>query len=249
MASSIGMGASALFAASIRKPESRPATETPSRLTRDVAEGLRFVFGDRLLRPTLLAEGVFNLFLVFYQTMLLVHLARNIGLGSLGIGLVLSAMGCGSVLGALAATRIADRLGSGPIIWLAPLLTCPLTALMPLARPDWSLYPATIGLMCLSLGGVIRGVVQASLQQALTPDRLLGRMSATARLVSSGVMPLGGLLGGASGAMFGTTTTLWIGAAGMTLSFLPGFASPLRRMRRLPAATADEAPGPTLTDR
>ncbi|WCN07320.1 hypothetical protein [Streptomyces sp. M92] len=64
-------------------------------------------------------------------------------------------------------------------------------------------------------------MAQASLQQALTPDRLLGRMSATARFVASGGVPLGGLLGGAFGLAFGASATLWIGAAGMTLSVLP----------------------------
>ncbi len=55
----------------------------------------------------------------------------------------------------------------------------------------------------------------------VTPDRLLGRMNATARFVSWGGIPLGGLLGGTSGSALGPTATLWIGATGMTLSALP----------------------------
>lgn len=83
-------------------------------------------------------------------------------------------------------------------------------------------------------------VAQSSIQQALTPDRLLARTSATARFVACGGIPLGGLLGGASGSVFGVTDTLWIGAAGMTLSALPGFLSPLRTLRTLPAEKAPE---------
>ncbi|MEV1063492.1 MFS transporter [Streptomyces sp. NPDC050263] len=173
-----------------------------------------------------------------YQTMLLVFLERELGLEAFGIGLVLSGMGCGALLGALSATGISRRVGHGPVIWLAPLVTCPPTALMPLARPGWSVCVAAIGLAVLSLGGVVRVVAQSSVQLALTPDRLLGRMSATARCVSWGGLPLGALLGGASGSVFGATATLWIGAAGMTLSFLPNSLSPLRTMRALPA---DEA--------
>lgn len=132
-------------------------------------------------------------------------------------------MGCGALLGALAATTLARRIGQRPVIWLATLVTCPLAVLMPLAHPGWTLYGGAVGLAALSLGGVVRVVAQSSLQQSLTPDRLLGRMAATARFVSSGGVPLGGLIGGASGAAFGATATLWIGAAGMTLSALPTF--------------------------
>lgn len=58
------------------------------------------------------------------------------------------------------------------------------------------------------------------------PIRFLGRHSS------------GGVLGGASGSVFGAAATLWIGAAGMTLSFLPSFLSPLRTMRKLPEGKA-----------
>ncbi|MER7838236.1 MFS transporter [Streptomyces sp. NPDC096040] len=226
--SAVGMTLSGLLAIAIRRREQRPRAGERPRLKRDMAEGLRFVLGHPTLRALILGDAIFNLFLVMYQAMLLVRLERAIGLSSFGIGLVLSGMGCGALLGALLATRVSRRLGQGRVIWLAPLVTCPLTGLMPLARPGWSVGVAAIGLAALSLGGVVRVVAQASLQQALTPDRLLGRMSATARFVSWGGIPLGGLLGGASGSVFGATATLWIGAAGMTLSALPTVLSPLR---------------------
>jgi predicted MFS family arabinose efflux permease len=182
-----------------------------------------------------LGDAVFNVFLVMYQTMLLVFLRREIGLGAVGIGLVLSGMGCGGLLGALTATRVARRIGQGPAIWLAPLVSCPPALLMPLARPGLSVAVAAIGLAALSLGGVVRLVNQSSVQQTLTPDQLLGRMSATARFVSWGGLSLGGVLGGACGSLVGTTATLGIAAAGMTLSFLPAVLSPLRGMRAVPA--------------
>ncbi|MEU9452950.1 MFS transporter [Streptomyces sp. NPDC048277] len=225
LASSLGMALSGLLAIGIRSREERPETGERPRLGRDIAEGLRFALGHAALRPIILGDAMFNLFLVIYQTMLLVQLERALGLSPSGIGLVLSGMGCGALLGALLAARVSRRLGQGTVIWLAPLVTCPLTALLPMARPGWSTDVAALGLAALSLGGVVRVVAQSSLQQALTPDRLLGRTSATARFVSWGGIPLGGLLGGASGSVFGAPATLWIGAAGMTLSALPNLLS------------------------
>ncbi|WP_405843622.1 MFS transporter [Streptomyces sp. NBC_01518] len=238
LVSAAGMAMSGLLAITIRKQEPQPERELGpserSRLGRDIKEGLRFVLKYPALRAIMLSDAIFNLFLVMYQTMLLVFLERELGLDSAGIGLVLSGMGCGALLGALSATRVARWVGQGRVIWLASLVTCPLTVLMPLAHPGWSVCVAAAGLASLSFGGVVRVVAQSSFQQALTPDRLLGRVSATARFVSWGGIPLGGLLGGTAGSVFGATATLWIGAAGMTASVLPNFLSPLRTMRTLP---------------
>ncbi|WP_330304364.1 MULTISPECIES: MFS transporter [unclassified Streptomyces] len=234
LVSSAGMAMSGLLATRIRKRELKREPSEHPQLLRDIKEGLKFVLKHPILRAIILGDAIFNLFLVMYQTMLLVFLEREMNLKSFGIGLILSGMGCGALLGALSATKVSKRVGQGPVIWLAPLVTCPLTVLMPLAHPGWSVYAAALGLASLSLGGVIRFVAQSSVQQTLTPDRLLGRMSATARFVSWGGIPLGGLLGGVSGSVFGAKATLCIGAAGMTSSVLPYLLSPLRSMRELP---------------
>ncbi|MFB7082890.1 MFS transporter [Streptomyces sp. NPDC056308] len=241
LVSSAGMAMSGLLATGIRKREQKPERGEHPRLLRDIKEGLAFVLKHPALRAIILGDAIFNLFLVVYQTMLLVFLKREMDLGSFGIGLILSGMGCGALLGALSATRVSKRVGQGPVIWLAPLVTCPPTVLMPMAHPGWGVYVAALGLASLSLGGVIRFVAQSSFQQTLTPDRLLGRTSATARFVSWGGIPLGGLLGGVSGSVFGARTTLWIGAVGMMSSILPYVLSPLRSMRESPG---EEDPGP-----
>ncbi|MFB7619251.1 MFS transporter [Kitasatospora sp. NPDC056181] len=241
LASSLGMAVSGVLATGIRKREQRPEPAGRPPLLRDVKEGLTFVLVNPVVRATVLGDAFFLVFLAVYQAMLLVLLPRELGLDSAGIGLVLSGMGCGALVGALCARRLSARFGPGPVCWLAPLLTCPPTVLMPLAHPGWTVPVAAVGLAALSLGGVVRVVAQSSVQQALTPAGMLGRMSATTRFLSGCGLPVGAVLGGAAGAALGARTTLWIGAVGMTLSFVPGFASPLRRMRGAPEA---EDPGP-----
>ncbi|MEU1146217.1 MFS transporter [Streptomyces sp. NPDC005863] len=162
LVSSAGMALSGLLATTIRKREQKPEPSERPHLVREIREGLRFVAKHPALRAIMLGDAIFNLFPVMYQTMLLVFLERELGLESLGVGLILSGMGGGALLGALVATRVSAWVGQGPVIWLASLVTCPLTVLMPWARTGWSgsVYVAAVGLAALSLGGVVRVVAQ-----------------------------------------------------------------------------------------
>jgi hypothetical protein len=73
------------------------------------------------------------------------------------------------------------------------------------------------------------------LRQAITPDRMLGRMNATMRLIVWGTIPVGALVGGFLGATIGLQTALWVSAMGAFLGFLPVFFSPVRSLREIPA--------------
>ncbi|MFD0345784.1 MFS transporter [Kitasatospora aburaviensis] len=188
------MAASGLLAIGIRKRERRPGPADRPPLLRGIGEGLAFVLTGPVLRATVLGDACFTLFLAGYQAMLLVLLSRELRLDSTGIGLVLAGMGCGALVGALWSERLTARFGPGPVIWLAPLVTCPPTALMPWAHPGWTVPVAAVGLAALSLGGVVRLVAQSSVQQALTPVGMLGRMSATTRFLSGCGLAMGGLL-------------------------------------------------------
>lgn len=140
--SAAGMLLSALGVQRIRAVEAERPAASRRHLTREVSEGLRFVLGHRLLRPMLVTDGLFSTFLVVYQTMLLVFLARQLDLSTFGIGLVLSVMATGGFTGALLARRLIASIGPGPVIWLAPLCTAPAAALLPATGAGWPLWLA-----------------------------------------------------------------------------------------------------------
>ncbi len=81
-----------------------------------------------------------------------------------------------------------------------------------------------------------------SVRQALTPDRLRGRVNATARFLVGGALPVGALIGGAVGDRIGLPMTLVVAQLGMLLAFLWLYFSPVRRLHALPAVEPD--PGP-----
>jgi hypothetical protein len=69
----------------------------------------------------------------------------------------------------------------------------------------------------------------------VTPDRLLGRVTATMICLTVSAAPLGGLAGGLVAEYLGLRATLALaGVGGLVLAALAFFYSPLARMQELP---------------
>jgi MFS family permease len=225
---------SAVFVLLIRKREPIPERAPDAHLGREIAEGLRFVLGNRLLRSIAMCTGTYNLFATIGITMLLVLLADGLSLSAGTIGLLMSAGAVGGLVGAFTAMRVAKWLGQGPTIWMSCAFTAPFGLLVAVVQPGWLLWLGAFGFAVSMFGGVVYNIAQVSFRQGLTPERLLGRMNATMRFLVWGTMPIGGLLSGVLGQYVGVRETVWIGMAGTCLAFLPTFFSPLRTMRELP---------------
>jgi predicted MFS family arabinose efflux permease len=93
---------------------------------------------------------------------------------------------------------------------------------------------------------VIYNVNQVSLRQAITPDRMLGRMNATMRFIVWGTIPIGALLGGTLGTWIGLRETIVVGAIGGGLAFLWILLSPQRHLREMPEPIEDSQAEPEL---
>jgi hypothetical protein len=121
------------------------------------------------------------------------------------------------------------------------LVTGPPMLLVLVPGPVWF----AIGILAMSYGTVIYNVAQVSFRQSVCPDRLLGRMNASIRFLVWGTIPLGGLLGGALGGSIGIWPTLLVSVLGTIAAPLWLVASPLRRLRDLPADAPDDAVTPS----
>ncbi|WP_043614125.1 MFS transporter [Nonomuraea candida] len=230
-----GYAWSALCLGAIRRREPRPG-RSRTHLAGEIGEGVRFVFGHRLLRRIAGCAATANLFATMAQPAILLLLARELGLAAGAIGLLLATGGLGGVVGAMVNRRVARRFGQGPTIWLAMALPAPLMFLVPLVEADWRLGLFVVFQFCSGAGAVVFNVTQLSFRQAITPEPMLGRMNATIRFLVWGTMPVGGVIGGALSEAIGVRNALLVAATGTCLAFLWVFASPLRTMRELPAA-------------
>src|SRR5260370_1523359 len=65
---------------------------------------------------------------------------------------------------------------------------------------------------------VIYKVHEIRLRQMVAPENVLGRVNASMRLLTYGVLPLGSLVGALIAGPLGIRPTLWIAACGLFLS-------------------------------
>lgn len=211
--------ASYLFVRRIEAPEPLRA-DAERHLRREVAEGMRFLLATPTLRRIALSTAGFNFMSSMEGAVTVLFLARTVGVDAGVIGLLFTVSGAGGVAGALLARRITVRFGMAFGLRVLPLLTTPLTLLIPLTELGWRLALFCIGFGALSFGVAVFNVAQNSYRQAVVPPQLLGRVSASLRFISWGSMPVAALVGGALAGAIGPRNTLWIACAGFVLVVL-----------------------------
>lgn len=226
---------SAAWVTRIKVRPPRPEPSPDAHLLREIRDGLRFVLSNRMLRAIAMCTSSANLFGSVISAAFYVFLARQLRLSPGVIGLLTSTAAVGGLIGALVAGRFAAKVGQGPAIWIASTVAGPCALVTPFVQRDWTVGLLAVAQIAMWMGIVVYNINQVSFRQALRPPGLLGRMNATMRFLVWGTMPFGALLGGLLGSTIGVRGTLLAGAIGQSLTFLPVFLSPLRRMRELPS--------------
>jgi MFS family permease len=214
-----GAACLALIAGSFRPAGVGPAGST--RLRDDIAEGTRFVWRHQVLRPLAIMLGVQNMaFAAFSSVFVLYAVAPGpMGLSAAGFGIVTATIGVGSLIGTWLAVPAGRRLGPFRTLVLSVVL-CGASLVVPIVTADPVLVGGSMAVCGVAI--VLWNVITVSLRQRITPDRLLGRMNASYRLVGWGTVPLGAALGGALAEALGLRPTFLV-AAVATFAVLAGF--------------------------
>lgn len=208
----------------------------------EIREGLRIVIGNPLLRAVAGYQATSNLFVYMVLALIVLYCTTTLNIGPRLLGLIFAGSSLGFLFGALAARRISDRIGPGPSIVGGATLMCIGYLLLPLVS-GVPLRAAAILVMALALSGFGETVFlanQMSLRQAVTPNRLQGRMNATMRFLTWSSRPIGALLGGLLGDAVGIWMALVIGSIGTLLALPWVYASPLLTVRKTPASDEPE---------
>ncbi|MGH3072536.1 MAG: MFS transporter [Gaiellaceae bacterium] len=212
----------------MRTPFQEARVEPRQRIRRDVAEGFAWLWRQAFLRTCALLFAASNfaweaLFLLFVVT------ARAQGLASGEIGVLIAVFGGASLLGSLLAPRMQRLLSMRTIVvgnlWLG------LGVLAFVVEP--SVYVLLAGAIPAALLGPTLNATIIGYRVAVTPDRLQGRVTSVARLLSFSAAPLGPLAAGLLLESYSPRQT--VAVLGLWFAAIAAFASFSRPMRDAPS--------------
>ena len=233
---------SAGFIALIHTPEPppRPAHEHES-MVREIKAGLREVLHNPLLRTLAGCTLLLDFFGSIYGTVVVLYMSRGLGFDTGILGMIWAIGGVSSFLGAVYAPRLNRRLGVGPAMVAGLTVSALSMFLIPAAQGATLLSAILLILPQLTGDGAhtVYSINETSLRQAIAPERMLGRVTASIQFVGQGAMLTGALVGGLVGEAIGVRQTLALAALGTLLTALALGRSPLRRVQETPTAPVE----------
>lgn len=196
----------------------RTATGT---MRQDIAEGVRYLVRNPLLRTLALISGGMNFANIAFHSVFVLYAVGEgsaMGLPAYAFGWLLTATAVGAVIGTLFTGAAERRLGRSKVLMLTTLAAVAAQA-VPAATANVALVAASF----IAHGALMTvwNVVGVTMRQRIIPEELMGRVSASARIVSWGSMPLGALMGGVLGEVVGLRGVFAICAL-ISLSLLIG---------------------------
>ncbi|MCP2330556.1 MFS transporter [Actinoalloteichus caeruleus] len=228
----------------IRTREPKPEVTTERRASRELKEGLAWVFGKPLLRWLAIIGFCCNFSMITTWTMFLLYGTRTVGLDSTTLGLIFGTASIGGLIGAVVSRRVVGRFPVGPTYFVAQtgLLLGPLLIVLA-SGPQ----PVVIGMFIASFfttyfGLGIANVIIVALRQTLTPQSMMGRMTACFRTLLFGGGALGGLCAGLLADAIGARNALVVAAVGSAAVVVGLVLSPVSRLRKMPEAVTETPP-------
>ncbi|MDO8361369.1 MAG: MFS transporter [Actinomycetota bacterium] len=217
----------------------------------ELAEGVKWLWGNQLLRSMAIILGVMNMASSLSGAMFVLFSQDVLDITPLTFTFMGFGFAVGSVVGGYVAPWMSRTFGSGTC--LAITLGSSAVAHLLVGLSSW--WPLTAVLFAVgTLLGSTWNVITVSLRQTIIPSHLLGRVNSVYRFFAWGMMPVGAMLGGAVVAVGTSVTThemslrwVWFVDAGIH-AVLFVFGSRLLTTERLEAAraaAAEPAPQPT----
>jgi MFS family permease len=166
------------------------------------------------------------------------YFVTQVGITPTQLGLIFAISGVSSLLGARLSRPLVARGWLGPVMAAGAGLVVlgQSGTLIAAFAPRQDAFAILIGFSAvLGCALMVYNVNQQSIRQAVTPDRLLGRVQSGTFVLLAIAQVAGSLLGGAIGQLAGLRTAIAVGVLITLTSALPSILSPLRTLRRVPA--------------
>ena len=213
----------------LRLPPFRRSAVPPHSAWSNILEGLRYTSTEPRTRVLLLNIAVMSICGLPALTLLPVLARLELGQGAREYGWMMSAVGGGALIGALAVATFATRIPKGRVVgWAAILFGLSVAAV----GSAGSVLVALVALTALGLAMITTTALTNTLLQTLVPDTLRGRVVSVYTFSFVGMAPIGAFLSGAAAERFGVAATLGVGGL-LTIAAASGL---LLRSRELQQA-------------
>jgi MFS family permease len=223
---------SALFLIFIKhKPEK--SEKKKNTVFKDINEGLKFVFGNKILKSLTISLTFVNLGYALIQTIIVVFAYKNLMLSPSQVGIIFSISSIGLIIGALVSKKVIELIGIGKSLFLSSGFLGLSLGLIPLSDYVSPIITFTLLWTAGSLFLPILDVNQVTLRQSITPTHLQGRMNATIRTFMWGATPLGALLGGTIGDLAGMRIAFIVGGVCIIIGTLIIFFSEIMKVKSI----------------
>jgi MFS family permease len=213
--------AAALCALITGRHRATGADGAPPHLLRELAEGLRTVAHNRLVRAIFALFTIVSIGEGMMGTLFAVYVTRALHAGGQEMGWLMSAQAVGGIFGSLVASRATRRFRPVPLI-----ATC-LTffgfvdvVIFNYPRWDTTLWPVLLLFVIVGVPVGISVPAYMTLFQVETPDRLRGRVYAALGVSASMAGILGAAVAGALGQSVNVVTLLTVQGAGAMVAGL-----------------------------
>lgn len=205
------------FALSIKLPPADRAKLQLRSAFSQLLAGARYVKGEPMILGLILL-GVLMPFLgfPFVHGLIPVYAAEVFGVEKVGLGLLMAAIGAGSVLGMLALASFIDIKYKGRLVIIAVVLTG--VSMIAFSRVS-SIVIAFPMLMVASVGTMMFLSTTSATIQTIVPDAFRGRV-ASLYMLTWGTLPLGSLLAGGLAQRFSAPTATLAGGVVMLLALV-----------------------------
>jgi MFS family permease len=168
----------------------------------------------------------------------ILYFVTEVGLTPAQLGLIFAVSGLSSLVGARISRPLVGRGWLGPVMAVGAGLVVlgQSGALIAAYAPHQYAFAILMAFsVVVGCSLMVYNVNQQSIRQAVTPDRMLGRVQSGIFVLVAAAQVVGSLLGGAIGQVAGLRTAIAVGVVITLTSSLPSIFSPLRTLRGVPA--------------
>lgn len=193
----------------------RPArADVQTSIRHDIREGLRFLAGHVKLRVLTLGMATYNFGYNVAFAPLVLFAQERLDLDARGFGLLLATLAVGGLVGGWLAPRVYTRLSA--IATYAACLAVQALAWVAVGLGGGA-WAAGAALAFVGVASTVVSAVGGTARQEISPDHLLGRVTAGTRVLGIGSAAVGSVVGGAVGSLAGLVAPLLAAAVVLAL--------------------------------